>query len=147
MINFLGNFGITWSVQVDKQSHSTQPFMARYSGKISIRHPKVWWKAGRWFQEPCYDLPSMVFLELLDGWLCSFKALQVHTDRHGCKVVHWTSTTFVCGFWLSGNYFSYALSATHSLWNGYGYFDFTPLEYLHAHIGPYPWVEKAETTH
>ena len=39
----------------------------------------------------------MVLFHLLHGWIYSFETLSTDFDWYDHKVVHWTSTTFVCG--------------------------------------------------
>ena len=74
--------------------------MAPYFGKVTIEHPKIWWETRRRSKEPCDDIPFVVFFKFPHGWICLVTTLSVNFDRYDCEVVHWTPTTFVCGFSL-----------------------------------------------
>ena len=115
--------------------------MASHSGKVTIGHSKVWWEVGRWSEKPCHDIPFVVFFKIPYGWFSSFKTLSMKFDPYSREMVHWTPTTFVCGFWLVGNRVSYTLSTPYSLWNGYWSLKFSIIEHLH-HISDHihEWI-------
>ena len=102
-----------------QRNKPTQSLVASHSGKVTIGYSNIRWEARRRSKEPCYDIPFLVFFQLPHGWLHSVTTLSMNFDRYGHEVVHWTPTTFICGFWLIGNHVSYTLSAPYSLWNGY----------------------------
>ena len=145
-LNFLETLGLpdfpSWLM-----TPSNTTLMASHSGKVTIRHSKFWWEAGRRFEKPCHDIPSMVFFKLPYGWFSLFKTLSANFDWYSREMVYWTSTTLVCGFWLIGNCISYTLSVSYSLWNRYWSLNFSAIEHLHPQIRSYPWVDKVEKTY
>ena len=63
--------------------------MASHSGKVTIGYPKIRWETGRRSEEPCYDIPFVVFFKFPHEWFSSVTTLSVNFDRYSREVVHW----------------------------------------------------------